>query len=242
MITKIHVYTLRVGELLQFLYDVLTECKQKATEAMKLAAATAALQTDTEAFDKHFKLSPGSPITLELIALDDRRDDSVVGLGLVLEGYMHHFDAVTKKAAQDLLWNMGKYGPSIAKLNLPTETSTINSFLQEWTADTTLAAAVTTLNLTAWTTELKTANNLFNEKYIARSNDKGSAPQIKTVEARKKAVNTYRNLITKIEGGAVFPEGLPYDALVNGLNAIINKYNILADSHKKEKDEEEPPK
>lgn len=231
MIQKIRVHKLRASELLQFLNDAIKLCNQQSTEPMKLATVITALITDTNSFDRLFKLNPGSAITLELIDLDDRRDNCVMGIHQVLEGYSHYFEAVLRTAAQNLLNNMNKYGSSIYDLNYQAETRTITNMLNEWTTSSTLAAAVTTLNLGAWTTELKTANNLFNERYLQRVDEKASAPQINSFQARKKAIASYRQLIQQIEARATLAEDQTYNSLINSLNALIDKYNTLGDSH-----------
>lgn len=243
MINKIRFHYLRMGEFIEFLYDVLIICQQKTTEAMKLAASIAALQTDTETFDQNFKLDPGSPVTQELIDLDDRRDDCIIGIRYLLEAYVRYFTQAMKSAARSLLDSMDKYGTSIARLNFPTETSTINSLLEEWETKPVLSGAVTTLTLSAWITELKTVNASFKQKYVTRSTDKGSEGNLKTLEVRKAALNAYRNLIQRIEAGATLADDNSYAELIASLNVHIDKYNLIADSHKKEKeDEEEQPK
>lgn len=236
MIHKIHISYLRIGELIEFLYEVLIICTQKTTEAMKVAASIAALQADAEAFDQNFKLDPASPVTKELIELDDRRDDCVIGIRYLLEAFARHFTQTIRLAAQTLLGCMDKYGTSISKLNLPTETSTINSILEEWETKPVFSEAVTTLTLTAWCGELKTLNAAFKQKYVVRSTDQGTASQVKTFDLRKKVITTYRSLIQRIESGAVMAGDNSYDELINSLNAHIDTYNIIADSHRKEKE------
>jgi hypothetical protein len=85
-------------------------------------------------------------------------------------------------------------------------------------------------------------NATFKQKYVTRSTDKGSEGNLKTFEVRKAALNTYRNLIQRIEAGATLAEDNSYVELIASLNVHIDKYNLIADSHKKEKEEEEQPK
>lgn len=230
MIKKIHVQKLRVSELLQFLNDVIKLCNQQSTEPMKMAAVIATLVTDTNTYDQFFKLDPGSAITKDLILLDDRRDECVTGIHIVLEGYSHYFESTLRTAAQNLLSNMNKYGSQIYDLNYQAETSTITNLLNEWSANSTLAAAVTALNLGAWTAELKTANDLFNDSYLKRVDEKASAPQIKSFQARKKAISTYRELVQQIEARATLAGDGTYNSLINSLNSLIEKYNTLGDN------------
>lgn len=231
MIYKVRIHKLRISELLQFLNDVTKLVTQQSTEPMQLAAVITALVTDTNSFDKYFKQEMGSAFTLELINLDSRRDECIIGIRLVLEGYSRHFDGTTKAAAQNLLANMNKYGSQIYNLNYQAETSTISSLVNDWNSMGTLTGAVSKLNLSAWVNELNTVNTLFNDSYLKRVDEKGSAPPIKSIEARKKVIATYKALIQHIEARAILAEDETFIPLINNLNALVTKYNTIADSH-----------
>jgi hypothetical protein len=231
MIYKVRIYKLRISELLQFLNDVIKLVNQHSTEPMQLAAVITALVTDTNNFDKYFKLEMGSAITQELIDLDSRRDECIIGIRLILEGYSRHFDEATKAAAKNLLANMDKYGSQIYNLNYQAETSTISSLINDWNSMGTLTGAVSKLNLAAWVNELNTVNTLFNDSYLKRVDEKGSAPQIKSIDARKKAIVTYKTLIQHIEAKAILAQGETFTTLINNLNVLATKYNTIADSH-----------
>lgn len=237
MIKKIRISNLRNNELLQFLNDILIACTQCSTEPMKLTAVVATLLTDTTMFDKLFKLDPSSPITQELVDLDRQRDNCLRGMHMVLEGYSLHFEDATKSAAQTLLQCMDKYGKSLHKLNLPAETSTIKSLVTDWTTIPAMISAVTQVNFGKWITELSTRNTNFNEKYISRSNNKATAPHVKTYDARMKVTESYRKLVSMVESGATFVGDGSYDNLINLINELVAKYNIIAESHVEDKDE-----
>ena len=237
MIYKIRHYNLRNNEILSFFNDVLNACNQFSTEPMKLAVFITVLLTDVTNFDKVFKLSQGSAITNELLAIDARRDNCLTGMHMVLDGYTRHFQAEIKKAAQDLIKSMDKYGKPLAALNYPAETSTAKSLVNDWTIIPLLANAIITVNFSSWVAELTTSNNLFYEKYNARLDEK-SLSQIKTYDARMKAIASYKKLVTQIESGANFIGDNSFDALINAINARVAQYNIIADSHVGE--EEDP--
>lgn len=237
MIQKVRTYALRSSELLQFLIDVTKLCSQQSNKSMKLDGVLAELKADTDSFDQAFRLDQASAITAELINFDGRRDECIAGISLVLDGYTRYFDPGVKAAALALKTNMDKYGNRIYDMNYQAETSTINSLVKEWSTNGILKAAVNTLNLGAWVNELKKANDLFNELYLKRVDEKASAPQIKGFDSRKKAISAYRKLVQQTEARAVIAEDQTYTALINNLNALIAKYNIIADSHTEKKEE-----
>lgn len=241
MIHSLHLPELRNNELLQFLNDILQACRQYSTEPMRLTAVIEALLSNTTEFEHLFRLNPASEITRELIDLDNQRDNCILGINSVLFGYAYHFDAATKKAAQDLLQSMDKYGKRIAKMNYPAETQVIKSLLSDWTTKPHLACAITKLSLTTWTQELSKSNNLFAEKYILRAEEKSSQPQVKTYEARKKAIASYKKLISKIDAGAIHFDDNSFDALINLINKLVEKYKVVVNSHATADDPENTP-
>lgn len=235
MIYYIHHYHLRNNELLQFMTDILKVCSQHSTEPMKLAAFITALVTDTGTFDQLFKLDPASPITQELINLDNLRDDCLKGINKVLDGYSYYFLPANRDAAKLLINSMNKYGTKIYQLNYPAETTSIVSLVSDWKNTPALASAITLLNLDAWVTELTTRNTAFNDKYLSRAMEQSSLPQVKTFDARVKLVASYKNLTDQIEAGAKFMGDNSYNVLINLMNELITKYNVIADSHITEK-------
>lgn len=237
MIQKVRSHALRSSELLQFLIDVTKLCSQQSNKSMKLDNILAELKADTDSFDQAFRLDQASAITIELINLDGRRDECITGISLVIDGFTRYFEPVVKAAALALKNNLDKYGNRIYEMNYQAETSTINSLIKEWSTNGILKAAVNTLNLGIWVNELKKANDLFNERYLKRVDEKASAPQIKGFDARKKAISVYRKLVQQIEARAIIAEDQTYTGLINNLNALIVKYNIIADSHAEKKEE-----
>lgn len=231
MINRPRFYKLRNSEFLQFLVDVLSLCNNIGIEAKKLTAVILALQKDTTEFDECFKLTAGSSISEELIELDSRRDYCIIGIRQCLVGYCNHFSPEIKKASEELLMSMDKYGKKIYNLNYPSETSTINSLLDDWKNNPHLAAGIAILKLEDWTKELQTANTIFNERYLLRVNEKASAPQVKAFTTRKKAIASFNNLVKHIEAHATLAEDQTYNGLINNLNTLISKYNAIADSH-----------
>jgi hypothetical protein len=242
MIYKTHYQQLRNSELLQFMNDLLSACNQYSTDPMKLAAFIVALTTDIRTFDSLFKLNPKSAITQELINLDNLRDNCLKGIHALLEGYGYHFVPAIQSVATLLLVSMDNYGKSLHALNYPSETSTVNSLVSNWTNKPDLAAAITTLNLGTWVTELSSKNASFAEKYISRANEKALEPQVKTFDARVKAIASCKTLTSQIEAGARFMNDNSFDELINLINQLVVKYNIIADSHIGEKEDPEAKK
>jgi Family of unknown function (DUF6261) len=122
-----------------------------------------------------FKKSTANPITVEIEALDARRDRAISGIQMIINGFAFHYDVAVSAPAIVLQNDMKIYTGNIARENYNAETAIINNLVNDWETKPALSTALASLNLVAWKDELKTANNLFDDKYIARTQDLGTA-------------------------------------------------------------------
>ncbi len=230
MITAIDLSKLRNAEFLQFgsLFSGLVVANDPA--ALNIAAQHEAFKSRLEETSALFKLERISPITQELVQLDDRRDKAINGLTAVINGYCNHFDVAVCQAASLLNGNLFLYGVGVARLNTQAETSTLNGIISDWEGKPELKAALTALNLTGWLTELKTANQLFQQKYIQRTQEYGAANPDTLKAKREETLAAYYELRKFIEGNSVVHPSATYEKLINELNALIDQYNGLIKS------------
>ena len=166
----------RNSELLQYMKDVLELVNANDVDVLQLTTQRDALATLTNQMDDLFQQEQSSGITQELIDLDDRRDKAFIGIKATLEANQYYFDETVKDAAASLLYNMNNYGTNIPRMNYQAETAVIDSMLSEWETETVLIAAITTLRLGDWIAELKTANQVFNDRYLARISESAANP------------------------------------------------------------------
>ena len=227
MITKPNFQGLHNDELVQFLNDSLTVCKQQNVDKLNLTGQVTNLDTQTTAINAVFKIAKGSSITEKVVALDKRRDGNIIGIHTYTEGLTYHFDPSMQEAAKTILYSIDKYGKNLYLLNYQAETSTINKLINDWTNDTKLVEALAKLNLTDWAKELKTSNDLFNETFLRRVDEKSTEEGIKFAELRKASIESFRNLVKHIEARATLATDVSYDAIIKPLNALIEKYNRL---------------
>jgi len=112
-------------------------------------------------------------------------------------------------------------------MNTQAETATLNSIHGDWEIKTELKAAITKLNLTAWVAELKTANNLFQQKFLARTQEYGAASPETLRAKRDETIAAYYELRNFIDAYEVIQPGAAITKLINELNALIEQYNAL---------------
>jgi hypothetical protein len=177
--------------------------------------------------DKSFKASQGSNLTATVQELDARRDDAIRGLRALSKAYTYHFDADKKAAGAALLKTIDKYSGNIAQLNYQAETATLKSLVGDFNNDADLAAAIVTLELTTWVTELNNANVDFETKYLDRVTDTASKQTVAVREHRPAAIEAYQTLIKHIEANNVLSPSAALTDLIGQLNELVNKYNAL---------------
>ena len=124
-------------------------------------------------------------------------------------------------------------------MNYQAESSTIAGIIQKWENNTGLTTALTTLSLTAWVSELKAANNLFEQRYIARIKDDADSPEEKTIELRKDIILSYRTLLAHLQAHATISNDNAYDVVIQQINQLIEQYNKLVTTRGNSKNEDE---
>ena len=227
MITAIDLAKLRNAEFLQFgaLFSGLVSANDPVV--LNIAAQHSAFKFKLDETAGLFKLERASQTTQELVLLDERRDKAINGLTAVITGFCNHFDAAASQAASLLSGNLFLYGTGVARLNTQAETLTINSMINDWENKPELLAALTALGLNEWVAELKTANQLFEQKYLLRTQEYGAANPDTLQAKRNETLIAYYELRKFIDAYSVIHPSEAFDKLINELNALIDQYNTL---------------
>jgi hypothetical protein len=237
MIDSVKLRNLRNAEFIQFVTDALAIIATNNAQTLQIQSQYNALLALKTSLDTLFNKEQASPITDELIALDAKRDSLLNGIISLVQGNTNHFDESIRKQALALQANINSYGSGIARENYQSETAIISNLLADWVKPE-LAAAVTALQLATWKTQLETANNAFNARYLARTRDKGSAPVDSLNDKRQLATNAYYDLRDMLDAQFIVQKGAaPFSKAVNELNALIERYNRLVTARGKGPDE-----
>jgi hypothetical protein len=241
MITVIDLVKLRNAEFLTFVatYSEIVAVNDPAK--LNVATQHAAFKLKLDEMSELFKRERSSIFTQALVLLDERRDDAITGFATVINGFCYHFDAETKQAARLLNESLILYGVGIARLNLQAETSTISGIVHDWETQPYLSAAITRLGLSDWVAELKTANQLFDQKYLERTREYGAANPSTMKGKREEMTVAYYELRKFIEANSIINPGAAYDKLIGELNALIVQYNLLLNTRSAEPNPESTP-
>jgi Family of unknown function (DUF6261) len=228
MIQSIDLKALRNAEYLQFMGQFAGLVNSSGPAALDVVAQYDSLRLKLTDMEALFKKQLASNITEEIEALDLRRDNAINGITSLVWAYLYHYNPDLVKAASLLSDNLKLYGVGIARENYAAETALINGIIADWENKPQLSQAVTDLDLTAWMAEMKTANNQFDEKYIARTKEYGSANPETLLFKREETTAAYYELRKHIDARFIINEGSAlYKNTINELNALIDQYNVL---------------
>jgi Family of unknown function (DUF6261) len=228
MIDALNISILRNAEYIQYVNDVNNLIIQNNPEGLGVSTQQKEFAQKIKETESLFKLQLSSDVTEEIQALDLRRDNAINGIVSVVTGYINHFDAVKVKAANALNDNLKIYGAGIARENFLAETAIINSIVSDWENKLAIAQALVDLSITDWKDELKAANELFNQKYIARTQEIGASSPDTLKKKREETNVAYYELRKYIDAhGIINKEPEEYKKVVNELNALITQYNLM---------------
>ena len=185
-----------------------------------------------------YKTATASPITSQLIQLDERRGNGYLGFYYISLGNSYSFDAVKKKHAEQLLDNLEIYGSGINQMNYPKQTAVLSSLYEDWTTKPEQIAAVAALGLLEWVTEIKTANDAFNVLYLDRVKQTGSTADVEKFKDKRQAVTQLwydlrDALVARYKSKQLDKaDTTDYTSLFNNINAIIDKYITILNDRK----------
>lgn len=229
MIHSVDLQNLRNADYLQFQKDFLAIISRNNPSVLEVQTKYDELTQKADELENLFKKVLAHPISKELLALDQRRDDCINGIYYTALGNTYHFDMAKREAADVLLARLKLYGSGIAKLNYQSETATINNIINDWEDSPALNQAIITLSLSAWKEELNLINGEFNAKYLNRTQDYGAANP-KTFKLKREETNViYYALRDRINALHLLVEtsSSPYKTVIYQLNALIDQYNLL---------------
>lgn len=233
MIQALNLRKLRNSELIQFCRDYISIINNNDPQQLSVASQLEDFTGKVTEMETVFKSASGSAITAEIEELDLNRDKIFSGIVSLIEGNRNHFDPEFADAAETLQNNLKIYNTNIIRENLQSETALLNNIITDWENKPELTSAVGTLNLGSWITQLKTANQNFNQKYLIRSQESAGKPTYNIEEKRPEIITAYRTLCKRLDAFAEINDSPAYGKTIHELNAVIEKYIPLTITRKK---------
>lgn len=227
MTQSIDLSKLRNAEYVQFTTDVLQIVNLNNPATLQVQAKFNAFSSVKTELEVLFKKSTANPITAEIEALDQRRDNAISGIMYVVKGNTYHFDSLVAKEADVLSDYFKIYDGNIAQQNYNAETATITNIVNDFETKPELVSALVKLALTPWKNELKAANVAFSTQYLARTMDLATATPDNLKSKRLEANEAFYALRNHLDAFATINPSVLYNKTIAELNALIAQYNTL---------------
>lgn len=214
----------RHGEFLQFMKNVLSVYNNFDLTTLSLSNPAQLLQESVTAMEVAFQPIMAHELTSELANLDTRRDKALMGIKAFLESQFYREETEIYEAAKNLYDNYISHGERIDRLSYQQETAVIDALLKDWSEES-LHTAVQTLQIDFWVEKLRTLNTDFNIKYVKRAQDTPKPAELDT--KRTVIKKTYEELTADtVAYSRVATDKQPYQDIINGLNGLIEDYNM----------------
>ena len=238
-IISINLRQLRNPSFITFCDGIVTVGGRHDLAAFGLKSANDAFKVTLVALNEQYALERGSSFTAKIVAADGRRDKAVVGILMVTEGHLNHFDPLMVEAATIVKRVFDKYGSSIQNLSYNDQSGVAKSLAEDLQAAP-ISASVTTLGLTAWVAEMKAANTAFINLYDNRTEEKGQKPTTKMLDLRLESIEAFKKLVRSIAAVNELTPSAGLNAYAAEINAQVDQYNRTINSGSEDEDETPP--
>ncbi|MFW6104163.1 MAG: DUF6261 family protein [Bacteroidota bacterium] len=227
MINTVLLYEFRSNEFIQFGNNVVSICDESDPQVLKIQEPLDKLRASLTDLEEIYKINQASAITSRLTELDDRRDNAVIFLRKLGDTFTNHFDEAKQNAGKKLVEVIDRYGTPIYKQNYQAETGSLNNLINDLETSSEYREILDLLGGTEVLSEMKKANELFDQKYLLRNDQEAGKDDESFTEKRLEAKNNYRDLVQHIEAWATVTPTDGYTHLINRFNDLIDRYNQL---------------
>lgn len=231
MIQKLNLRGLTNAEFYQLLKLVADQVSVADSTALKIKKAHDALLAKLPSLMTALNSETASQETKRLESLDEDRDDAIVGISMVINGYTYQKDFLIRETAQLLQSFLKAQGRSISKMNYQAQTSTLSKICEAFKTDPRYVPAIAQLGLTTWVNELDAYNRSFESAFKTRTTEQSqNADVLSFGKQKKEAIQTYNDLVDMIvirykaaqdDGAAT----APYMSLISEINTLIDNYS-----------------
>ena len=234
MINPIDLAKLRNGEFLQFVTNFSTLITNNNPTLLNVLKQYNDFRVSIADLEQLFKLEHVNAISQQLVVLDERRDKAIAGLRTVIEGYCYHFDPTIALAAKLLSSDLKLIGDGILQQNYQSKTVSVNQVISDSESKPELASALIILDLETWKDELKSVNQLFEQKYLERTLEYGATNSDILKIKKDETILVYDQLRKYLDANSVLHSNNNYQKTIKELNTLIEQYNTLLNFRLKE--------
>ena len=222
----------RIKEFTQFIRNTLIIVNQHGPEQLKVKAQYQELNRLCQQLEKAYEQTNNSQLSAQLTELDNRRDQAIICLRTLSEGYIRYPKTAQQEAGKQLLACINSYGNRLYDLNYSAETATLKQLLGELQTRPEYQQAVATLQLEVVVNEMKQANQAFEQLFVQRLEEGIQSGGLSNRELMRQATDAYRELLKHLEAHATLTPSNEYTLLIDHLNENTEHFNEVVERRK----------
>ena len=227
MITVAYLFRYRIKEFIQFIRNTLLIVNQHSPDQLRVKPQYQALSKLHQQLERTYKQGRSNELGQELAQLDAARDQAVVCLRMLGEGYSRHPIPAQRAAGQAILDCLSKYGTRLYDLNYSAETAVLKKIVHDMKTDPACVRAVQELRLDALVGEIRRANHEFERLFIQQleASSQNEGPRVR--ELVERSAEAYRTLVQHVEAHALLTPSSEYTLFGHHLNENIEHFNQI---------------
>ena len=229
----------RIQEFIQFISNVLMIVKQHGPDKLKIRPLYTVLLQNYESLQAAYKQDTNSEITPQLARLDVRRDQAIICLRQVCEGYIHHHNEKLKAAATKIIACIDKYGNRLYSLNYSAETAALKHLARDLQTNPECISALQDMHMEDVVNEMHVANTKFEKLFIQRLGAFSQYETKSTKEVIQLTSEAYRTLLQHVDAHATLAPSEEYNSLISHMNENIEHFNQVVERRKRGGEPEE---
>lgn len=222
----------RVKEFIQFVGNALIIVDQHNPDTLKISDQYQALNTIYQQLLQVYKQDTVGDTATQLAKLDARRDQAIICLRMLSEGYVRHHDEKRQVAGEQLLACIDKYGTRIYHLNYSAETAALKNLVCDLETVLACQEALNLLHLTSTVEEIKQANQAFEQLFVRQLRESSQKKPLRTRELIRQVAEAYRTLIKFVEAHVTLSPSAPYTLFIGHLNENTKHFNQLVEQRR----------
>ena len=230
----------RIKEFIQFIRNSLMIIDQHGSDKLKIKFQYKKLNQQFQQLKQTYKQENQSEISTKLLELDARRDQAIVCLRMISEGYARHPQPALAAAGAQVLECINKYGTRLYSLNYSAETTVLNNIARDLQASPDCTKAIQDMHLEDVVKEMNKANQEFEKVFIQRLEETSREETQSTRELVQITSEAYRTLTKHIEAHATLTPSVEYLLFIDHLNENIEHFNQIVERRKADAENDGP--
>ncbi len=217
----------RIKEFTQFIRNSLIIVSQHGSDKLQVKTQYNTLSRECLQLERAYKQENMSETGIKLVELDTQRDQAIVCLRMISEGYVRHPNEALQTAGEQVIECINKYGTRLYNLNYSAETAALKNVVRDLQTIPAYAQAIEAMHLEEVVNEMKKANQAFEKVFIQRLEETSKEEPQSTRELVQSTSEAYRTLVKHVEARATLAPSTEYTLFINHFNENIEHFNQI---------------